>query len=306
MGAMATGVPIEIRGLSKRFGSVTAVSDLTFTVEPGQVTGFLGPNGAGKTTTLRILLGLVAPTLGTATFAGTAYRDLESPLAKVGASLEAASFHPARTARNHLNVYALASGIEKPRVDRALQLVGLADVANRRVSGYSLGMRQRLGLAFALLGDPGVLVLDEPVNGLDPEGIRWMRSLLGQLAAEGRTVLVSSHLLSEVQQSVDRVVIISHGKSVYEGDLHGLETGSRVLVDSPDRQGLSTALQSAGVEVAVAASGLTVTGSSATDVGAIAHSAGIALSLLSVEQAGLEDVFLELVGAGNQVQEVAS
>lgn len=209
---MATGVPIDIRGLSKRFGPVSAVSDLSFSVEPGQVTGFLGPNGAGKTTTLRILLGLVAPTVGSATFGGTAYRDLESPLTTVGASLEAASFHPARSARNHLKVYALASGIETPRIDRALQLVGLADVADRKVGGYSLGMRQRLGLAFALLGDPGVLVLDEPINGLDPEGIRWMRSLLGQLAGEGRTVLVSSHLLSEVQQSVDRVVIISRGR----------------------------------------------------------------------------------------------
>ena len=208
---MSTSTTIEIRGLTKSFGPVRAVTDLSFSVQPGQVTGFLGPNGAGKTTTLRMLLGLVRPSAGSATFGGTLYRDLAHPLATVGTALEASSFHPGRTAKNHLGVYAVAARIAPARVDTVLQQVGLAEFADRRVGGYSLGMRQRLGLAFALLGDPGVLVLDEPVNGLDPEGIKWIRSFLRQLASEGRTVLVSSHLLSEVQQSVDSLVIISHG-----------------------------------------------------------------------------------------------
>lgn len=294
---MTRGVPIEIRNLGKRFGSVTAVSDLSFTVEPGQVTGFLGPNGAGKTTTLRILLGLVTPTLGTATIGGVAYRDLESPLKQVGASLEAASFHPARTARDHLSVYATAAGIDKREVGRVLELVGLADSADRRVGGFSLGMRQRLGLAFALLGDPGVLVLDEPINGLDPEGIRWIRGLLGDFAAEGRTVLVSSHLLSEVQQSVERVVIISRGRFVYEGALSALETGTSVLVDSTDRPTLLTALGAAGKNAVATPGGITVAGTTTEEVGRIALVAGVVLTALTAEQAGLENVFLELVGA---------
>ncbi len=199
---MKSGIPIEITGLSKHFGAVTAVDDLSFTVEPGRVTGFLGPNGAGKTTTLRVLLGLVRPTAGTATFGGTVYRDLPRPLETVGAALEA-DFHPGRTARNHLKVYATAAGLPGARVQAVLEQVGISEFADRRVGGYSLGMRQRLSLAYTLLGDPGVLVLDEPVNGLDPEGIKWIRGFLRYLAAEGRTVLVSSHLLSEVQQSVD-------------------------------------------------------------------------------------------------------
>jgi ABC-2 type transport system ATP-binding protein len=293
---MSTRTTIDIQGLSKSFGAVSAVSDLTFTVEPGQVTGFLGPNGAGKTTTLRTLLGLVSATSGTATFGGTAYRDLADPLRTVGTALEAASFHPGRSARKHLEVYAIAAGVPKERIDRVLTQVGLADYANRRVGGYSLGMRQRLGLAFALLGDPGVLVLDEPVNGLDPEGIRWIRDLLRALAAEGRTVLVSSHLLSEVQQSVDSLVIISRGRLVYEGALAGLESGGRVAVDSPDRGALGAALVSAHAVVEATDEAMIVSGFTAADVGAIAHRAGVPLSLLRPEQAGLEDVFLELVG----------
>jgi ABC-2 type transport system ATP-binding protein len=292
---MPAGVPIAITGLSKTFGAVTAVDALSFTVEPGQVTGFLGPNGAGKTTTLRILLGLVTATSGTATIGGAAYRDLTQPLATVGAALEAASFHPGRSARDHLAIYALAAGIDPARVNIVLSQVGLSDHAGRRVGGYSLGMRQRLGLAFALLGDPGVLVLDEPVNGLDPEGIRWIRSFLRQLAAEGRTVLVSSHLLSEVQQSVDTLVIISHGSLVYQGGLLELETGSRVLVDAPDRAALSAALRAEGLDVQRGHGGLLVAGRTAADVGALAQHAGVPLSLLTVEQGGLEDAFLELV-----------
>jgi len=287
---------IEISGLTKSFGAVTAVSDLTFTVEPGLVTGFLGPNGAGKTTTLRMLLGLVAPTSGSATFGGVAYHDLPRPLATVGTALEASSFHPGRTARDHLRVYAIAAGIPLQRVDASLELVGIAEYAGRRVSGFSLGMRQRLGLAFALLGDPPVLVLDEPINGLDPEGIRWMRELLTSLAAEGRTVLVSSHLLSEVEQSVDRVVIISRGRLVHEGTLAGLEAGTRVSVDAPDRAALVAALAAAGATIESKGDGIQVSALAAAEIGAIAQRAGVPLSLLRPEQAGLENVFLELVG----------
>lgn len=296
---------MEFSGLSKSFGTVHAVSDLSFTVEPGQVTGFLGPNGAGKTTTLRMLLGLVAPGSGTATFGGVAYRDLERPFATVGTALEASSFHPGRSARDHLRVYAAAAGIGRARVDTVLGTVGLGGHEDRRVGGYSMGMRQRLGLAFALLGDPAVLVLDEPTNGLDPEGILWIRGLLRELAAEGRTVLVSSHLLAEVQHSVDRVVIISRGRLVYAGTLAGLEAGSRVLADSPDRAALRAALAAAGGSIEPSESGLAVVGLSAAQVGEAALRAGVALSLLSTEQAGLEQVFLELVGAqgeGTQVQ----
>jgi ABC-2 type transport system ATP-binding protein len=297
---MSTSTTIEIRGLSKSFGPVRAVTDLSFSVQPGQVTGFLGPNGAGKTTTLRMLLGLVRPTAGSATFGGTLYRDLAHPLATVGTALEASSFHPGRTAKNHLGVYAVAARIAPARVDTVLHQVGLAEFADRRVGGYSLGMRQRLGLAFALLGDPGVLVLDEPVNGLDPEGIKWIRSFLRQLASEGRTVLVSSHLLSEVQQSVDSLVIISHGSLVYEGGLSELEDGGRILADAPDRAALESALLAAGAAVHRLDTGLAVTGLSAERVGAIAQSAGVALSLLSAEQAGLEKAFLDLVGEGGR------
>jgi ABC-2 type transport system ATP-binding protein len=293
---MPSGVSIEFTGLSKRFGAVNAVSDLSFTVQPGRVTGFLGPNGAGKTTTMRMLLGLVKPTSGTATFAGTAYADLERPLETVGTALEAASFHPGRTARSHLAIYARAAGIPRHRVDETLTLVGLADFADRRVSGYSLGMRQRLGLAFALLGDPGVLVLDEPINGLDPEGIRWIRVLLRQLANEGRTVLVSSHLLSEVEQTVDEVVIIAKGRFVFQGALAELERSTRVVTDALDRAGLRNVLTAAGAQVIDGDNGLTVSGLSTAEVGLAALGAGIALTLLAPESQGLENVFLGLVG----------
>ena len=221
---MPTGAVIEFKNITKRFGSTTVVNDLTFTVEPGRVTGFLGPNGAGKTTTLRMLLGLVTPTSGTATFGGMRYRDLPRPLDTVGAALEAASFHPGRTAAKHLAAYTLAAGLPRTRVDEVLRTVGLAQHADQRVGGYSMGMRQRLGLAYSLLGDPGVLVLDEPINGLDPEGIKWIRGFLSSMAAEGRTVLVSSHLLSEVQQSVDDVIIIAKGELVHSGPLSSART----------------------------------------------------------------------------------
>lgn len=297
---MSTRTTIEIRGLSKSFGSVRAVHDLSFTVEPGRVTGFLGPNGAGKTTTLRMLLGLVRPSGGTASFGGVAYRDLPHPLATVGTALEASSFHPGRSARNHLSVYATAAGIARARIDHVLIQVGLTEHADRRVGGYSLGMRQRLGLAFALLGDPGVLVLDEPVNGLDPEGIKWIRSFLRQLAAEGRTVLISSHLLSEVQQSVDQAIIISHGELVYNGGLAGLEGTQRILVDAPQRSALQSALAAAGADIASLSTGLSVSGLTSAHVGEIALKAGVALSYLATEHEGLEKAFLDLVGEGGQ------
>lgn len=295
-----TGAVIEIRSLTKRFGGTTAVDDLSFRVEPGVVTGFLGPNGAGKTTTLRTLVGLVTPTNGSATFDGKRYAELEKPVHTVGTALEAASFHPGRSGRDHLRVVGAAAGIPVSRVDEVLVWVGLEQAARRRVGGYSLGMRQRLGLAVALLGDPGVLVLDEPINGLDPEGIRWIRSFLRTLAAEGRTVLVSSHLLSEVQQTVDRLVIISKGRLAYEGTLDGLEGGgvSRVHVDAVDRETLAGALTAAGGSVEVTESGLHVAGLDADAVGAQALAAGVPLRLLVPEKEGLENVFLELVGEG--------
>ena len=212
--------------LTKRFGPVLAVDGLSFTVAAGRVTGFLGPNGAGKTTTLRALLGLVQPTGGSATFAGVPYAELPDPARRVGAVLEAASFHPGRRARDHLRVRAAAGGIARPRVDQVLEVVGLAGAGHRRVGGFSLGMRQRLGLAAALLGDPEVLVLDEPAHGLDPEGIRWLRRFMRGLAAEGRTVLVSSHLLSEVANTVDDVVIVARGRLAAQGPLADLEARS--------------------------------------------------------------------------------
>ena len=294
---MPHGGTIRFDGVSKHFGSVQAVNDLSFTVEPGRVTGFLGPNGAGKTTSLRMLLGLVRPTSGSATFGGTAYRDLDRPLATVGAALEAASFHPGRSARNHLRVYAQAAGLPVARIDRTLELVGLAEYADRRVGGYSLGMRQRLGLANALLGDPGVLVLDEPVNGLDPEGIRWIRGFLREMAAEGRTVLVSSHLLSEVQQSVDDVVIIAKGRLVHRGTLAslGAESMVRTTVDSPDRATLREALAATALTFEETPGGLVVTDADAAEVGRVAHLAHVQLSELHTQETGLEDRFLALV-----------
>ncbi|GAA4163014.1 ATP-binding cassette domain-containing protein [Gryllotalpicola daejeonensis] len=303
------GATIEIAGLTKRFGHVTAVDDLTFSVHPGRVTGFLGPNGAGKTTTLRMLLGLVRPTSGRATFDGVRYRRLSRPLMTVGAALEASSFHPGRSARDHLRVYAQAGRVPASRVSAALATVGLAAHADRRVGGYSLGMRQRLGLAFALLGDPGVLVLDEPINGLDPEGIRWIRQFLRRLAAEGRTVLVSSHLLSEVQQSVDDVIVIAKGRLVYAGELAGLASARgragqasapAVIVDSPTRDVLAHALADARLAFEQTGDGFLVSGADAASLGHLAFTSGIELSQLRpATQAGaIEDTFIELVGEG--------
>jgi len=294
---MPDGQVLEFSGLVKRFGPVTAVDRLTARVEPGLVTGFLGPNGAGKTTSLRMLLGLVRPTEGSATIGGRTYDKLDRPLQSVGAALEASSFHPGRTAANHLKVYADAGGVPRARVDEVLGLVGLSDVGGRKVGGYSLGMRQRLGLASALLGDPGVLVLDEPTNGLDPEGIRWMRGLLRTLAGEGRTVLISSHLLAEVQQTVDALLIIASGKLVFQGGIEDLAERSEhaTIVDAPDRAALIAAIEAAGLEYAVLRNGLTVHRVEPVEVGAIAGAAGVVLSSLQRRGAGLEEIFLDLV-----------
>lgn len=294
---MPDGQVLELAGLTKRFGAVSAVDDLSARIEPGRVTGFLGPNGAGKTTSLRMLLGLVSPTAGSATIGGRRYADLASPLRSVGAALEASSFHPGRSAANHLKVYARAASLPTARIDEVLGLVGLADVAGRRVGGFSLGMRQRLGLATALLGDPGVLVLDEPSNGLDPEGIRWMRSLLRHLAEEGRTVLISSHLLAEVQQTVDALLIISRGRLVFQGGIEDLADPDEyaTVVDAPDRAALSRLLDERGIDYQLLRNGFTIRHQETAEIGALAAGAGIALSNLQSKGASLEDIFLELV-----------
>jgi ABC-2 type transport system ATP-binding protein len=294
---MPDGQVLEFVDVSKTFGRVAAVSNLTATIEPGAVTGFLGPNGAGKTTSLRMLLGLVAPTSGRTRIGGKRYADLAYPFQTVGAALEASSFHPGRSAANHLRVYAKAAGIPRARVEDVLGLVGLADVAGRKVGGFSLGMRQRLGLATALLGDPGILVLDEPANGLDPEGITWMRTLLRMLAREGRTVLVSSHLLGEVQQTADRLLIMSRGRLVFAGALDELTDPSEfaTLVDSPERDALAQALRNAGWEPEVLRTGLTVRGVEPAEIGAAVAGTGVPLSLLTRRGPALEDVFLDLV-----------
>jgi ABC-2 type transport system ATP-binding protein len=287
------GHRIDVVGLTKRFGTVLALDDLSFSVRPGVVTGFLGPNGAGKTTTLRCLLGLVAPTSGSATIDGRRYRDLEHPLATVGAALEAADFHPGRTARAHLRVIALAAGVPQDRVDQLLGLVGLAEFADRRVGGYSLGMRQRLGLAQALLGDPPVLILDEPANGLDPAGIAWLRQFLRSLAADGRTVLVSSHVLSEVEQTVDDIVVIARGRLVRQGTLASLEAGpAAVLLRTPTPELLADAL--APYAVTAVGDRLRVEGCTTDEVGHLAHVHGVELHELSAEASDLEKVFLDL------------
>ncbi|MBM7832254.1 ABC-2 type transport system ATP-binding protein [Agromyces cerinus] len=298
---MASGIPIEISGLRKHFGPVTAVDDLSFTVQPGKVTGFLGPNGAGKTTTLRVLLGLEHASAGTATFGGTPYSALPRPLETVGAALDA-NFHPGRTARNHLKVYATAAGLSSARVPAVLEQVGMSEYADRRVGGYSLGMRQRLALAYTLLGDPGVFVLDEPINGLDPEGIKWIRGFLQNLAREGRTVLVSSHLLSEVQQSVDEVVIIAKGRLMKTGTLASLELDSapRTIADSPDREALAAALDAAGLQYTEGRNGFIVDEPDPARVGHAAFVGGVELAALHRLRSGLEESFLSLVGGGDE------
>jgi ABC-2 type transport system ATP-binding protein len=289
---------IAIQNLTKQFGAVRAVDDLSFDIEEGTVVGFLGPNGSGKTTTLRSLVGLVVPTSGTATINGVPYGALRDPLRQIGVMLEAAS-HPARSARNHLRVLAAEGGFPLSRVDEVLDLVDLGHAARRRAGGFSLGMTQRLGLAGALLGDPQVLVLDEPANGLDPEGIAWLRTFLRGFAARGRTVLVSSHQLAEVQQGVDRLIVINAGRCVYQGDLEQLRRGrgTRVLVRCPDPARLAGALAAAGlVEIDTLLDGrLAVGDADAVRVGDVALAAGVAVHGLVEEQDDLEQMFLQLV-----------
>jgi ABC-2 type transport system ATP-binding protein len=292
---------INVHGLSKRFGDVLAVDGLDFEVAEGTVVGFLGPNGAGKTTTLRMLLGLVTPTTGTGTFGGRAYRELEEPTRVVGAVLEASGFHPGRTARNHLRVLATAAGLPACRVDKVLAQVGMADAADRRVGGFSLGMRQRLGLAAALLGDPQVLLLDEPANGLDPEGIAWLRRLIRHQADQGRTVLVSSHVLAEVAQTVDQVVIIARGRLVTQSTLADLTAGAdaAVRVRTPQAEALRDRLAAGGAAVRLdGPDQLVVTGVTIEQVGRAAAAAGVVLHEMRFERSNLEEVFLELTNHG--------
>jgi ABC-2 type transport system ATP-binding protein len=295
-------VAIQFDGLSKRFGKVEAVKDLSFSVQFGRVTGFLGPNGAGKSTTLRTLLGLIHPNAGTATFDGVSYEQLPHPSSHVGAVLEEASFHPGRSGRNHLRVLAAAGSHPEARVQQVLEQVGLSDAADRRVKGYSMGMRQRLAIAAALLGDPDVLILDEPANGLDPPGIRWMRELLRFEAGRGRAVLVSSHLLSEVSQSVDDVIVISHGVLRASGTLEQVLGGAeapvtRVRAREADR--LAELLR--GQDHAVEAEGdgaLLVRGAAPEAVGEVAAEHRVALAELVAVSRSLEDVFFELTEGG--------
>jgi ABC-2 type transport system ATP-binding protein len=290
---------IDVHRLTKEYADLTAVDDLTFTVSPGRVTGFLGPNGAGKTTTLRMLLGLVAPTRGTATIGGRLYVDLPEPTQVVGAVLEASSAHRDRTGRNHLRAACIATGLDISRADETLELVGLEAAADRHFKGYSLGMRQRLGIASAMLGDPDVLILDEPANGLDPEGIRWMRTLLQGLAEEGRTVLVSSHLLSEMQALADEVVIVAAGRLVRQGAVREiiapLSAGCPVQVSTPAPERLKAALESAGAEVRPAQGAtLAVIGLDEATIGDTAFAANIPVHRLYTETPDLEDAFLSL------------
>lgn len=287
--------------IGKTFGPVTAVSNLSFTVEPGSVTGFLGPNGAGKTTTLRMILGLVSPSAGFATINGASFEHLGTPGSVVGAVLDTQGFHPRRSARGHLKVYTAAIGIPDQRADEVLGLVGLAPAGDRKVGGFSLGMRQRLALATALLGDPQVLVLDEPANGLDPEGMAWLRQFLRSFAASGRTVLISSHLLAEVEQTIDQVVIISRGQTMYYGSLDNLRNSrrSRVLVAPGDPVKLADALREQGLhELESMPDGrLAVHGATVQQIGDIAAAAGVALYGVVEDRIDLEQLFFQLTSA---------
>jgi ABC-2 type transport system ATP-binding protein len=290
---------IEVAELRKRYRKATAVDGLTFKVRDGCITGFLGPNGAGKTTTLRILLGLVHPTSGSATIDGRRYRVLERPLSRVGAVLESSNYHPKRSGRNHLLVLAAAAGIESARVDQLLDFVGLGHAGRRAVGGYSLGMRQRLSVAGALLGDPQVLLLDEPANGLDPEGIRWLRDFLRGFAGEGKTVFVSSHVLAEVQQLVDEVVIIHRGRLVAHetvGELTARAAGG-TRVRSPQAARLRELLEREGLEASGDGDRL-VTAAPPERVGELAAANGLVLHELASEATSLEEAFLELTAGG--------
>lgn len=288
---------IRAENLTKRYGARTVVQDLSFTVRPGSVTGFLGPNGAGKSTTLRMLLGLDAPTHGHATIGGRPYADHPAPLTQAGALLEARSLHPGRSARHHLTALALTHGIPRSRVTHVLAVTGLTEVADRRVKGFSLGMGQRLGIAAALLGDPAAVILDEPVNGLDPEGVRWIRTLLTSLAAEGRTVLVSSHLMSEMALTADHLIVIGKGRLLADttvADLVRQAGGTTVKVVTPEADRLRGLLPAAAGITTPAPDTLQVAGLDAPEIGRAAAAHGVPLYELTPQTASLEQAFMDL------------
>ncbi len=292
---------VEVRHLTKRFGSVTAVDDLSFTVEAGRVTGFLGPNGAGKTTTLRMLLGLITPTSGQALVNGVSYPSLIEPVRAVGAVLESSGFHPGRSARSHLRIIATATGVETSRVDEVLDLVGLTKDAQRRVGGYSMGMRQRLELARALLGEPAVLVLDEPANGLDPQGIAWLRSLLRYLASAGMLVFISSHLLAEAAQTVDEVVILNHGRLAAQGRLSELlaEAGATIRLRSTEPERLVASLSARGIGARREGADQVVAESTTPErVGAVVAEDRIVILEMTSSGESLEDLFFSMTAGG--------
>jgi ABC-2 type transport system ATP-binding protein len=289
---------IEAKNLTKRYGDKVAVDDLSFTVEPGRVTGFLGPNGAGKSTTMRLILGLDRPTKGDATINGKHYRDLPRPLATVGALLEARAIHTGRSAYNHLLSLAQTQGVGKQRIDEVIELVGLTGVARKRAGGFSLGMGQRLGIAAALLADPSVLILDEPVNGLDPEGIVWIRTLMKRLASEGRTVFVSSHLMNEMAVTAEHLIVIGRGHLIADCSTEEFierSTEEVVVVRSPDVEGLAAAVDQDGGKAVVGDDGLlTVTNMEAPRVGELAAAGGFVLHELTPKRGSLEEAFMEL------------
>jgi ABC-2 type transport system ATP-binding protein len=290
---------IEVSGLTKRFGPVLAVDDLSFTADEGRVVGFLGPNGAGKTTTLRMLLGLVNPTAGRATVLGSNFVELSDPVHTVGAVLDGGMLHPGRSGRNHLRALGKASGVSDQRVDELLGLVALSDAADRRAGGYSLGMRQRLGLAAALLGDPKVLVLDEPANGLDPQGIRWLRDFLRTLAGEGRAILVSSHVLAEVAQTADDVVVINKGRSVAQAPLQEImaRSGGGMKVAGPDVRKLGDILHQQGADVSGDTAEILVKDLTGEQIGRVVAEHQLVISELAPVGSSLEEVYLELTGS---------
>ena len=289
---------IQARGLTKRYGARAAVSDLSFTVRPGKVTGFLGPNGAGKSTTMRLIVGLDAATAGAVRVNGCRYADLPAPLREVGALLEARAVHPGRSARNHLLSLAATHAISARRVDEVLDMVGLSAVARKRVGSFSLGMGQRLGIAAALLGDPGTVILDEPINGLDPEGVRWVRNLLKHLAAEGRTVFLSSHVMSELALTAEHVIVIGNGRLIADADVAELLDGASagaVRVRSPDAPQLRRLLTGPGISVTEAEAGvLVVRGLDPAQIGAVARSHHLTIHELAAAQASLEEAFMQM------------
>jgi ABC-2 type transport system ATP-binding protein len=289
---------IEVEGLTKRYGDALAVDELSFTAPAGRVTGFVGPNGAGKSTTMRMILGLAAPDAGTALVNGRPYGELEAPLRQIGGLLEAGSLHPGRRAHDHLLWLAQSNGLPPSRVDEVLDLVGLTSVARKRAGGFSLGMSQRLGIAAAMLGDPPVLMLDEPVNGLDPEGIRWIRGLLRSLAAEGRAVLVSSHLMSELQGTADHLVVIGRGRLIADRgmeDLLGAASADTVTVRTPDPGEATVVLANAGATVSsTGVNVLEISGLSTEEVAAVLAQHGLRLRELTPHRASLEDAYMEL------------